>query len=61
VLSCGLYLHPLGIEARCGYDNEENLLMSQVLKTPDAARALATEWKVTVVEQGYEEIAHPPP
>jgi hypothetical protein len=22
VLSCGLYLHPHGIEARCGFDDE---------------------------------------
>jgi hypothetical protein len=28
VLSCGLYLNPHGIEARSGYGNEDNLLMS---------------------------------
>ena len=33
-----LYLHPHGIEARCGYGNEEDLLMSQVERTPDAAQ-----------------------
>ena len=53
VLSCGLYLHPLGIEARCGYANEESLLMSQVEKTPDAARARADEWKQTAIDKGF--------
>jgi hypothetical protein len=56
VLSCGLYLHPHGIEARCGYGNEEDLLMSQVERTPDAARARADEWKQTALARGFEEI-----
>ena len=34
----GLYLHPHGIEARCGYGNEEDLLISQVERSPDAAQ-----------------------
>jgi hypothetical protein len=44
VLSCALYLHPHGIEARCGYRNEDDLLMSQVERTPEAAKARADEW-----------------
>jgi hypothetical protein len=38
VLSCGLYLHPLGIEVRCGFGNEEDLLMSQVGVSAKRAR-----------------------
>ena len=55
VLSCGLYLHPHGIEARCGYANEDDLLMSQVERTPDAAKARADEWLATAVSRGFEE------
>jgi hypothetical protein len=47
-------LHPLGIEARCGYLDEENLLMSQV--EPDAARARAGEWLAVALGKGFEEI-----
>jgi len=50
-------LHPLGIEVRCGYQDEENLLMSQVEKPPDDGRALAAEWKQMVIEKGFEEVA----
>jgi hypothetical protein len=57
VLSCGLYLHPCGIEARCGYGNEEDLLMSQVERTPDAARARADEWRQTALEKGFQELS----
>jgi hypothetical protein len=56
VLSCGLYLHQYGIEARCGYGNEEDLLMPQVERTPEAARARADDWKQTAIDDGYEEI-----
>jgi ribosomal protein L32 len=56
VLSCGLYLHPHGIEARCGYGNEQNLLMSQLEPTPHAARAKAEEWKQAAIAKGFEEI-----
>jgi hypothetical protein len=55
VLSCGLYLHPYGIEARCSY-GEEDLLMSHVERTPDAARARASEWFATALSRGFEEI-----
>ena len=34
VLSCATYLHPCGIEVRCGYGNEELLLMSWLERTP---------------------------
>lgn len=56
VLSCATYLHPHGIKARCGYSNEAELLMSQVERTPDAARARAEEWKQTVLRKGFEEL-----
>lgn len=56
VLSCGLYLHPYGIEARCGYGNEDNLLMSQVERTPDAARARADEWLANALSRGFERL-----
>ena len=56
VLSCSLYLHPFGIEARCGYNDEEELLMSHVERTPDAARARADEWRRTALARGFEEI-----
>jgi hypothetical protein len=59
VLSCGLYLHPHGIEARCGYGNEDDLLMSQVERTPDAARARADEWLATALSKGCELQEHP--
>jgi hypothetical protein len=49
-------LHPLGIEVRCGYKDEENLLMSQVEKSPDAAQARAFEWKQVVIDKGYEDV-----
>jgi len=54
VLSCGLYLHPYGVEARCGYGNEDDLLISQVERTPDAAKARANEWLATAVSKGFE-------
>jgi hypothetical protein len=56
VMSCGLYLHPHGIEARCGYHDEADLLMSQVERTPDAAKARADEWKQTAIAKGFEEL-----
>ena len=59
VLSCGLYLHPHGIEARCGCGNDDNLLMSHVERTPDAARARANEWLASALERGFEEIRQP--
>ena len=49
-------LHPHGIEARCGYGNEEDLLMSQVERTPDTARARADEWKQTALAKGFQEL-----
>ena len=52
MLSCGLYLHPYGIEARCSYGNEEDLLMSHVERTPDAARARASKWFATALSRG---------
>jgi len=56
VLSCGLYLHPIGFEARCGYGNEEDLLMSQVERTRDAAKAHADAWLATAIRRGFAEI-----
>jgi hypothetical protein len=56
VLSCGLYLHPIGFEARCGYGNEEDLLMSRVERTPGAAKAHADAWLATAIEKGFAEI-----
>lgn len=56
VLSCGLYLHPVGFEVRCGYGNEENLLMSQVERMPDAAKAHAEAWKQAAIEKGFAEV-----
>ncbi|HEY1307710.1 MAG TPA: hypothetical protein VGF24_29365 [Vicinamibacterales bacterium] len=53
VLSCGLYLHPYGIEARCGYGSEDNFLMSQVERTPQAARERADEWLATALSRGF--------
>jgi hypothetical protein len=40
---------------RCGYSDEENLLMSQVEKTPDAATARAAEWKQAAIAKGFAE------
>jgi hypothetical protein len=56
ILSCGQYQHPYGVEVRCGYQDGENLLWSQVVKPPDDGRALAAEWKQMVIEKGYEEL-----
>jgi hypothetical protein len=56
VLSCGLYRHPIGFEARCGYGNEEDLLMSQVERTPDAAKAHADAWLAIAIDKGFEQI-----
>ena len=36
--------------------NEDNLLMSQVERTPDAAKARADEWKATAIEKGFTEV-----
>jgi len=55
-MSCGLYLHPLGIEARCGYRDEDDLLMSQVTKMPDEAKAIAQEWRQGAIEKGFTEV-----
>ena len=57
VLSCTLYLHPHGIEARCGYRDEVDLLMSQVRKTPDEAKVIAAVWKQAAIEKGFEEVS----
>jgi hypothetical protein len=56
VLSCGLYQHPVGIEVRCGYQEEDNLLRSMVERLPDGAWARAAEWKQMVIDKGYEEV-----
>jgi hypothetical protein len=49
-----LYLHPHGIEARCGYSNEDDLLMSQVERTAEATKARADEWLAAAVSRGFE-------
>jgi hypothetical protein len=54
VLSCALYLHPHGIEVRCGYGNEDHLLMSQVERTPEAAKARADEWLAAALSRGFQ-------
>jgi len=59
VLSCALYLHPYGFEAKCFYGNDEHALMSHVERTPDAARARANEWLASALERGFEEIKQP--
>ena len=56
VLSCGLYQHPVGIEVRCGYEEEDNLLRSMLERLPDGARVRAAEWKQLVIDKGYEEL-----
>jgi hypothetical protein len=58
VLSCALYLHEAsgGFEVRCGYGNENHLLMSQVERTPEAAKARADEWLAAAVVRGFEVI-----
>jgi hypothetical protein len=52
---------PASRNPRCilliGYENEEALLSSQVVKPPDDGRALAAEWKQMVIDKGYEELA----
>ena len=59
MLSCALYLHPGGIEARCGYGNEDDLLMSQVERTPQAAKARADEWLATALSRGFQLVERP--
>jgi len=56
VLSCGLYLHPHGVETRCGYRDEADLLMSMVLPDDDAARAMAEEWRQHSLSVGFSEV-----
>ena len=53
VLSCGVYSDPYGIEARCGYHNEETLLMSQVADSKAAAMMIAEEWKGVAIDKGF--------
>ena len=55
LLTCGLYTHPYGIEARCSLGDDRNLLMSQVTKTPDEARAIAEDWRAHALSNGYIE------
>jgi hypothetical protein len=54
-----LYLHPHGIEVRCGYGNEDHLLMSQVARTPEAAKARAEEWLAAALSRGFELLEQP--
>jgi len=56
ILSCGTYQHPHGIEVRSGYQQETDLLWSQLVKSPDAASELAAEWKAMVLGKGFEEV-----
>jgi hypothetical protein len=56
VLACAMFLHPLGFEVRCWAGNEDNLLMSQAERIPQAAKAHADEWLATAVSRGFEEI-----
>jgi len=35
----------------CGYTDEDNLFMSQVERTPEAARQIAETWKQTAIER----------
>jgi hypothetical protein len=59
VLSCSLYLHDAsgGFEVRCGYGNEDHLLMSQVERTPEAAKARAGEWLAAALNRGFDVVA----
>jgi hypothetical protein len=57
VLSCGLYSHPIGVEVRCGYQDEANLLRSHVIRSQlGAGRALAAQWLEAAKDKGFEEI-----
>jgi hypothetical protein len=49
---CISILH--GIEARCTRGHEDDLLMSQVERTPEAAKARADEWLAAAVSRGFE-------
>jgi hypothetical protein len=53
LLTCGLYTHPFGIEARCSLGDARNLLKSQVTKTRDEARSIAEEWRHIVMIDGF--------
>jgi|SRR5688572_19886031 len=52
VLECGIYRTAArGVEVRCGY-GEEDLLRSQLAREIGAARAIAEEWRQTVLAKG---------
>jgi hypothetical protein len=52
VLSCGLYAHPHGVEARAGFRDETELLHSQLKHSIDDARAHADAWLEAVTAKG---------
>jgi hypothetical protein len=56
VLSCGLYEHPRGVEARCGYRDDDDLLHSRVELTIGAARTRADAWLEAVKAKGSCEV-----
>ena len=49
-------MHARGIEARCGYHDEDGLLMSRLERMPDAAREIAEAWKNAAIAKGLTEI-----
>jgi hypothetical protein len=48
VLSCGIYRTDLGLEVRCGYD--EDLLRSDYAVEISGAREVAEQWRQAVLE-----------
>lgn len=55
-LSCGLYAHPRGVEARCGYRDEDDLLYSRLEPDIDVARRRAAQWLEAVKGKGSREV-----
>jgi hypothetical protein len=56
VLSSALYEHPHGVEVRCGYRDEDDLLHSGLEPTLEEARTRAAEWLDTITGKGRCEV-----
>lgn len=51
VLVCALHEHPLGVEVRCGF-HDDDPLRTRVERSLGQARTLATAWLEAVKEKG---------
>ena len=54
-LTCGVFRTAAGLEVRVSY-SDDDLLRSQMVRTLEAGRALADDWRAVVLAKGFTDV-----